>query len=45
VAETRSYGIFPGDVSTQEIVMRLKQEENGWKLIGGKSYWADDWEK
>ena len=45
LAETRSGGIFPGDVSSQEIVMRLKQDENGWKLIGGKAYWSEDWEE
>jgi hypothetical protein len=45
LTETRSYGIFPGDVSSQEVVMRLKLDENGWKLIGGKAYWSDDWEE
>jgi hypothetical protein len=44
LAETRSYGIFPGDVSSQDVVMRLKQDDSGWKLIGGNAYWVDDWD-
>jgi len=44
LAETRSNGIFPGDVSSQEVVMRLKLEEGGWKLTGGNAYWAADWD-
>jgi len=41
--ETRSGGIFPADSSSQELVMRLQLEDQGWKLTEGQAYWVYEW--
>ncbi len=41
--ETRSNSPIPGDLDSQEITMRLKLENGGWKIVDGQAYWAHDW--
>ena len=41
--ETRSNSPILGDIDSQEITMRLQQEDGGWKLLDGQAYWAFDW--
>ncbi len=43
IQETHADNSPFGSSYTEEITMRLKREESGWKLSGGQRYWSYEW--